>query len=93
VANNAKRALEWAEKNGWGSCGTAVGKRRANQLASKQAITVSTIKRMRSFLARHAGDLKSSKSYGDGCGKLMYDAWGGKAGLRWAESKLKSLEK
>ena len=91
VANNAKRALEWAEKNGWGSCGTAVGKRRANQLASKQAITVSTIKRMRSFLARHAGDLESSKSYGDGCGKLMYDAWGGKAGLRWAESKLKEL--
>jgi hypothetical protein len=92
VSNNAKRALEWADKNGWGSCGTAVGKRRANQLASKQAITVSTIKRMRSFLARHAGDLKSSKSYGDGCGKLMYDAWGGKAGLRWAESKLNSLE-
>ena len=92
VANNARRALEWAEKNGWGSCGTAVGKRRANQLASKQAITVSTIKRMRSFLARHAGDLKSSKSYGDGCGKLMYDAWGGKAALRWAESKLNKLD-
>jgi len=92
VANNAKRALEWAEKNGWGSCGTAVGKRRASQLASKSAITVSTIKRMRSFLARHAGDLKSSKSYSDGCGKLMYDAWGGKAALRWAESKLKKLE-
>ena len=92
VANNAKRALKWAEENGWGSCGTAVGKRRASQLASKSAITVSTIKRMRSFLARHAGDLKSSKSYSDGCGKLMYDAWGGKAALRWAESKLKSLE-
>ena len=91
VANNAKRALEWADKNGWGSCGTAVGKRRASQLASKSAITVSTIKRMRSFLARHAGDLESSTSYSDGCGKLMYDAWGGKAGLRWAESKLKEL--
>lgn len=91
VANNAKRALEWAEENGWGSCGTAVGKRRASQLASKSAITVSTIKRMRSFLARHAGDLEASTSYSDGCGKLMYDAWGGKAGLRWAESKLKEL--
>ncbi len=91
VANNAKRVLEWVEKNGWGSCGTAVGKRRASQLASKSAITVSTIKRMRSFLARHAGDLESSTSYSDGCGKLMYDAWGGKAGLRWAESKLKEL--
>lgn len=91
VSNNAKNALEWAEKNGWGSCGTPVGKRRANQLASKSAITVSTIKRMRSFLARHAGDLETSTSYGDGCGKLMYDAWGGKAGLRWAESKLKEI--
>jgi hypothetical protein len=91
VSNNAKRALEWADKNGWGSCGTAVGKRRASQLASKQALTVSTIKRMRSFLARHAGDLEASTSYSDGCGKLMYDAWGGKAGLRWAVSKLKEL--
>ena len=91
VSNNAKNALKWAEENGWGSCGTSVGKRRASQLASKSPITISTIKRMRSFLARHAGDLKSSKSYSDGCGKLMYDAWGGKAGLRWAESKLKSI--
>jgi hypothetical protein len=91
VSNNAKNALEWAEKNGWGSCGTPVGKRRANQLASKKAITVSTIKRMRSFLARHAGDLDSSTSYGDGCGKLMYDAWGGKSALSWAESKLKQI--
>jgi len=91
VSNNAKRALEWAEKNGWGSCGTAVGKRRANQLASRQNITVSTIKRMYSFLSRHKGDLEASKSYSDGCGKLMYDAWGGKAALRWSRGKLKSL--
>ena len=46
---------------------------------------------MRSFLLRHAKDLEVSTSYTDGCGKLMYDAWGGKAGLRWAESKLKEL--
>jgi hypothetical protein len=46
---------------------------------------------MYSFLSRHKGDLEASKSYSDGCGKLMYDAWGGKAGLRWSKSKLKSL--
>jgi len=91
VVNNAKKALEWADKNGWGSCGTAVGKRRASQLASKQNLTVSTIKRMYSFLSRHKGDLEASKSYSDGCGKLMYDAWGGKAALRWSRGKLKSL--
>jgi len=92
VSNNAKRALEWADENGWGSCGTAVGKRRASQLANKQNITVSTIKRMYSYLSRHAPDLKSSKSYSDGCGKLMYDSWGGKSALSWSKSKLKSLK-
>lgn len=92
VSNNAKRALKWAEENGWGSCGTSVGKRRANQLASKQAITLSTIKRMYSFLSRHAGDLDSSKSYDDGCGKLMYDAWGGKSALSWSKAKINSIE-
>ena len=91
VSNNAKRALEYADKNGWGSCGTAVGKRRASQLANKENLTVSTIKRMYSFLSRHAGDLDVSKSYSDGCGKLMYDAWGGKSALSWSKSKLKSL--
>tara|TARA_R100000734_G_scaffold12595_1_gene9342 strand:- start:1006 stop:2589 length:1584 start_codon:yes stop_codon:yes gene_type:complete len=91
VVSNAKRVLEYVDKNGWGSCGTAVGKRRASQLASKANLTVSTIKRMHSFLARHESDLESSKSYSDGCGKLMYDAWGGKAGFRWAKSKLKEI--
>ena len=56
VKNNAKRALEWAEKNGWGSCGTPVGKQRANQLAKGEPISVETIKRMYSFVSRHEKD-------------------------------------
>jgi hypothetical protein len=91
VKNNAKRALEYADKNGWGSCGTPVGKQRANQLAKGEPISVDTIKRMYSFLSRHEGDLVSSTAYGDGCGKLMYDAWGGKAGLGWSRNKLRTL--
>jgi len=92
VKNNAKRVLEYVEKNGWGTCGTGVGKARANQLAKGKPISLETIKRMRSYLIRHAKDLQASKSYSDGCGKLMYDSWGGKAGLRWATSKLKQLD-
>jgi len=92
VKNNAKRALEWADKNGWGSCGTPVGKRRANQLAKGQPISVETIKRMAGFLNRHRGNYKDKNSYDDGCGSLMYDAWGGKAGLRWANKKLNELD-
>jgi len=91
VKGNAKRALEYADKNGWGSCGTPVGKQRANQLAKGEPISIDTIKRMYSFLSRHEGDLISSKAYGDGCGKLMYDAWGGKAALGWSHNKLKEL--
>jgi len=91
VKNNAKRALEYANTNGWGSCGTPVGKQRANQLAKGEPISVDTIKRMYSFLSRHEGDLQTSTAYGDGCGKLMYDAWGGKAGLGWSRNKLRQL--
>ena len=91
VKSNAKKALEWTNKNGWGSCGTPVGKQRANQLAKGEAISLETLKRMYSFLSRHAKDLESSTSYSDGCGKLMYDAWGGKAALGWAHNKLKGL--
>lgn len=91
IKNNAKRAIEWAEKNGWGSCGTPVGKQRANQLAKGEPISVDTIKRMHSFLSRHEGDLESSKGFGDGCGYLMYMAWGGKAALSWSRNKLREL--
>ena len=93
VKNNAKNALDWAEKNGWGDCGTEVGKQRANQLAKGEAVSIDTIKRMYSFLSRHEENADKSKGYGDGCGQLMYDAWGGKAALRWAESKINQVEK
>lgn len=93
VKDAASRAVSYAEKNGWGSCGTNVGKQRASQLSKGENISIDTLKRMYSYLSRHKGDLTSSKTYEDGCGKLMYDAWGGEAGLRWAERKLKQLEK
>jgi len=93
VKNNAKRVIDWTEENGWGDCGTPVGKQRANQLAKGEPISFETIKRMYSYLSRHEADLESSKGYEDGCGKLMYDAWGGKTALGWAEAKIKSIER
>ena len=92
VKNNAKAVLKYVEENGWGSCGTDVGKQRANQLAKGEPISEETIRRMYSYLSRHAVDLDSSKGYDDGCGKLMYDSWGGKTALSWAESKVKSFD-
>ena len=87
--NNAKRALKWAEENGWGSCGTDVGKQRANQLANGEAITRDTIARMASF-KRH--QQHKDVPYSEGCGGLMWDAWGGSAGVNWAISKLKEID-
>ena len=92
VKDAAARAVKWADENGWGSCGTQVGKTRASQLAKGEAISVDTLKRMYSYLSRHKVDLETSKDYKNSCGKLMYDAWGGEAALTWSERKLKQLE-
>ena len=89
ASRNAKAALNWAEKNGWGSCGTAVGKKRANQLANGDNISRDTIARMAAF-QRHRKN--STKKLGDGCGRLMWLAWGGDAGISWAQRKLKQID-
>jgi len=86
--NNAKKALEWAEKNGWGRCGSAVGKQRANQLAKGENISRDTISRMASF-ARHRQH--KDVPYSEGCGGLMWDAWGGTSGIEWAKNKLDKI--
>jgi len=86
---NAKIALRWADKNGWGSCGTPVGKARANQLANSEPISRDTIARMAAF-ERHRQN--SQKELGDGCGRLMWLAWGGDEGIAWAQRKLEQLE-
>jgi len=89
AVENAKIALRWAEENGWGSCGTAVGKIRASQLANNEPISEETIARMAAF-ERHRQN--SQKELGDGCGRLMWLAWGGDEGVEWAQRKLESLK-
>jgi hypothetical protein len=88
ASNNAKRALKWKEENGT-SCGTSVGWRRASQLANKQPLSRSTIARMASF-KRHQQN--KDVPYSEGCGGIMWDAWGGTSGVEWAISKLKSID-
>jgi hypothetical protein len=89
IQDIAQRVLDWVDENGWGSCGTEVGKIRANQLAKGENISLETITRMYSYLSRHKVDLEASSSYDDGCGRLMYDSWGGEPGISWAEKEMK----
>jgi hypothetical protein len=88
ASENAKIALRYAEENGWGDCGTPVGKARANQLANGENISEDTIARMASF-ERHRQS--SQKELGDGCGRLMWLSWGGDAGVEWAQRKLEQI--
>ena len=88
VVNNAKRGIELNKKVN-NKCATLVGKNRARQLIAKEKLSVSTIKRLFSYLSRaeeyyDEGDSKA-------CGTISYLLWGGKAAKRWAESKLKQL--
>lgn len=88
LSNNAKRGIKLNEKEG-NKCATQVGKVRAQQLANGEPLSVSTIKRMYSYLSRaktyyETGDVKD-------CGYISYLLWGGLAGLRWSGAKLKEL--
>ena len=88
ATNAAKRALKWREDHPDNDCGTRVGWARANQLANRRNISEDTIGRMASF-ARHLQH--EDVPYSEGCGGLMVDAWGGRAGIEWAKGKLERI--
>ena len=82
VRNNAKRGLELREKHGRG--GTSVGVARARDLSNGKAISLSTIKRMVSYFARHEVDKKGEGWGVDSAGYIAWLLWGGDAGRSWA---------
>lgn len=91
ATDNAKRALKWrATTQNPKGCGTQVGWRRANQLAKRESISYSTVKRMAAFI-RH--EQNSNVPYEEGCGKLAWDLWGGTEGIAWAIRKVQQIEK
>jgi hypothetical protein len=68
--------------------GTEVGIRRAVQLANRQPVSVSTLKRMRSYFQRHSVD-RYGKGWGiDSKGWQAWLLWGGNAGQDWANRLL-----
>lgn len=88
VAVAAKRALKWIDEGKAGQGFTAVGRARANQLASGVAVSADTVNRMISYFARHSVDRKATGfNFGeDGFptpGRVAFDAWGGEPGESW----------
>lgn len=89
AVNNAKRAIKYKKEKGT-TCGTIIGWRRAAQIASKSKISRETISRVASF-KRHQQN--KDVPYDEGCGGIMWDAWGGSAMIEWAIKKLKQIDK
>ena len=88
VQDAAKRALKWIADGKAGSGFTAVGRARANQLASGVKISAQTANRMKSYFARHSVDRKATgfNAGEDGypsAGRVAWDSWGGDSGQTW----------
>ncbi len=90
VRNNAKRGLELRRKYNRG--GTEVGVARARDLMNGSALSLSTIKRMNSFFARHEVDKKGEGWGKDSAGYIAWLLWGGDAGWSWARGIIRQQE-
>jgi len=88
VQSAAKRAQKWISDGKAGDGFTDTGRRRASQLASGGSVSLDTVKRMKSYFARHEVDRKATGfSSGEegypSAGRVAWDAWGGDAGRTW----------
>ena len=88
VRKIAANALERRKEHGRG--GTEVGVARARDLAAGKGIPLETLKRMKSFFARHSVDPKSDKT---SAASIAWGLWGGTAGQKWAEGQVNKAER
>tara|TARA_R100000697_G_scaffold229_1_gene584 strand:+ start:2629 stop:4191 length:1563 start_codon:yes stop_codon:yes gene_type:complete len=86
--NNARRGIELNKKVN-NKCATLVGKNRARQLVAKEKLSVTTIKRLYSYLSRAEAYYKPEDK--QACGTISFLLWGGLSAKSWAKSKLKKL--
>jgi len=91
AVDNAKKALQIKDGDNpeIQECGTRVGWTRANQLANQEPLSEETVGRMASF-RRHQQNADGDPT--QDCGAIMWLAWGGEAGVSWAEQKMDELQ-
>ncbi|WP_245294825.1 hypothetical protein [Rhizobium rhizosphaerae] len=90
VAKMAEKGLELRAQFKRG--GTQVGVARARDLKNREALSDDTLKRMRSYFARHKVD-KRAANFGDddnpSAGYIAWLLWGGDAGRDWVDKQKK----
>lgn len=72
--------------------GTEVGIARARDLANGRRVSLATVKRMRSFFARHRPDRDAPGWGKDSKGWQAFLLWGGYPGERFADSILRRFD-
>ena len=98
VIEAARRALQWIDEGKAGAGFTAVGRRRAAELAAGNQVSSDIVRRMASYFARHEVD-KQATGFNAGepgyptPGRVAWDAWGGDAGQTWAETIIRFEER
>ena len=95
VRDEAARGLDWRAEYGRG--GTAVGVARARDLKNGVAVSADTLRRMRSYFARHEVD-KQGQGWSPGedgypsAGRIAWALWGGDPGRTWANNLLEKID-
>lgn len=74
--------------------GTMVGVARARDLSAGKNISISTIKRMISFFARHdtTAERRNRRNDRNSKASVSWDLWGGNPGRKWATSIIRRLK-
>jgi hypothetical protein len=98
VRAEARKALKWISEGHAGDNFTDVGRKRAEDLARGASVSLDTVKRISSYLARHSVDSKAEgwNAGEDGYpspGRVAWAAWGGDPAKSWTEGILKSNSK
>lgn len=93
---SAERGLKWRDEFNRG--GTAVGVARARDISNGKSLSPETVRRMKSYFARHAVD-KKAEGFNSGengfpsAGRIAWELWGGDSGATWSERKVAELER
>jgi len=89
---NAQMALDAKEETGNpNECGTEAGWRRAEQLTDGRPLSMDVISRMSQF-ARHRDNSDQGEEGRSDCGWMMWKAWGGDEGVKWAQNMMDKAE-
>ncbi len=95
MAEEAQRGLDWRSEFGRG--GTAIGRARGRDIANRRNLSEDTVRRMKSFLARHEVD-KQGEGFSPGepgypsNGRIAWALWGGDPAVGWSNRIVDQLD-